>query len=430
MARRVAAGVAIAVSVGWVALVLAVALSRDKTFVPVDWLALVPVLASVPILAGIAWLLLLRTSQAEARRFGHAAEAMRAEAAALEERVAALSQTLDAHRAHLAQQVEQLATIGDGAGERLLAIGRGIVEQVKEADGHSRQLSDAAASAQASVGVLLASLPRAHGDTQELTRALAATGEVAHAGVETLAERLLTLAERGRDAEASTGAAAGTLAAHMADVARSRDLAADRLEEVAGTMAATVDTLLGRTADTLDEARRSIELQGEAMVAMVSAHQATLDAAARTSADVLAERIDGVEAAIERFAERLDRQRVDGEAMIAGMEAGLHRAGAQMDALHDQGIERSQMLAASISALGGSADAMTEALRAGDAMATRTIGTTETLLIALDSARARDRRDVARRACPARRPYRPEQVGGGAGQARASRPRHRGGKHP
>ena len=44
------------------------------------------------------------------------------------------------------------------------------------------------------------------------------------------------------------------------------------------------------------------------------------------------------------------------------------------------------MLAASISALGGSADAMTEALKAGDTMATRTIGTTESLLIALDAA--------------------------------------------
>jgi hypothetical protein len=44
------------------------------------------------------------------------------------------------------------------------------------------------------------------------------------------------------------------------------------------------------------------------------------------------------------------------------------------------------MLAASISALGGSADAMTEALRAGDVMASRTISTTESLLIALDAA--------------------------------------------
>ena len=57
-----------------------------------------------------------------------------------------------------------------------------------------------------------------------------------------------------------------------------------------------------------------------------------------------------------------------------------------MEALHEQGVGRSQLLAASISALGGSADAMTEALRAGEVMATRTIGTTETLLIALDSA--------------------------------------------
>ena len=56
----------------------------------------------------------------------------------------------------------------------------------------------------------------------------------------------------------------------------------------------------------------------------------------------------------------------------------------RLDTLHAQGVDRSQLLAASISALGGSADAMTEALRTGEAMATRTIGTTESLLIALD----------------------------------------------
>jgi hypothetical protein len=57
-----------------------------------------------------------------------------------------------------------------------------------------------------------------------------------------------------------------------------------------------------------------------------------------------------------------------------------------MNALHAQGIERSQTLAASIGALGSSAEAMTEALRTGDALATRTIGTAESLLIALDAA--------------------------------------------
>ncbi|WP_438907654.1 hypothetical protein, partial [Bacillus licheniformis] len=69
-----------------------------------------------------------------------------------------------------------------------------------------------------------------------------------------------------------------------------------------------------------------------------------------------------------------------------GLDAGIGRVETRLEALHTQGVDRSQLLAASISALGGSADAMTEALRAGEAMATRTIGTTESLLIALDAA--------------------------------------------
>ena len=90
--------------------------------------------------------------------------------------------------------------------------------------------------------------------------------------------------------------------------------------------------------------------------------------------------------AVDRLAGRLAEQRTAGDALVDDLEGGIVRVGGKMDALHDQGVERSQMLAASISALGGSADAMTEALRAGEAMATRTINTTETLLIALDSA--------------------------------------------
>ena len=385
-AGRILAGVAIVAALGWVAAVLAWAATGGADPTLEGRLLLLVALVSGPTLIGVAWLLLLRTSRAEARRFGHVAERMRAEAAALEARVATLSRTLSANGVDLARQLEQLTLLGDAAGDRLLAIGRGLADQVREADGHARTLGEAATSAQAGVGGLLTSLPRARADTEELTRALATTGEVAGSGVDTLAGKLLALAGRGREAELSAGAAAGTLAAHLTDMRRGGDAAAGRLEEVAATLAATVDTLLGRTADTLDEARTGIERQGAAMIAMVAAHQATLDGAARTSADALAARIDGVETAVQRLSTRLAEQHAAGEAMVHDLEAGLARAGAQVDMLHDQGVQRSQTLAASISALGGSADAMTEALRAGEAMATRTIGTTETLLIALDAA--------------------------------------------
>jgi len=119
---------------------------------------------------------------------------------------------------------------------------------------------------------------------------------------------------------------------------------------------------------------------------MVGANQAALDSAARDSAEALAHRIAAVEDAIERVAIRLDLQRSAGDRIVDDLHTGLGDVESRIELLHRHGTERTQDLAASISALGGSANAMTEALRAGDDMAHRTIATTETLLVALDAA--------------------------------------------
>ena len=122
------------------------------------------------------------------------------------------------------------------------------------------------------------------------------------------------------------------------------------------------------------------------MLAMVGANQAALDAAARESAESLAERIGVIEVVIDRITARLDQQRGASDGLVGDLEGALARVEERLARLHQQGVERSQMLAASISALGGSADAMTQALAAGDAMAGKAIETTEALLLALDSA--------------------------------------------
>ena len=377
---------ALALAAAWVVGVGLSAWRFKPAIAPMDWFAIAATMLTGPATIGIGWLLLLRTSRTEARRFGHAAEAMRDEATALERSVAAMTRTLDANRVELARQIEQLTELGDVAGDRLATIGHGIGAEVSEAVAHAQQLGEAAAAAQASVGVLLAALPKTRDETEELTRALEASGDIAMRGVEALGQKLVALAQHGRDAEAGAGAAAATLAVHLAQIETTSDSAALRLESAAGATAATVDTLLGRTVETVDQARRGIEDQGEAMIAMVAAHQTRLDAAARDSAAALAERLDGAEQATERLAERLSQQRASGNELITELQDGISHVAGRLDALHQQGVDRSQLLAASISALGGSADAMTEALQAGEAMATRTISTTETLLIALDAA--------------------------------------------
>ncbi|CAN5320721.1 hypothetical protein BH10PSE14_BH10PSE14_08990 [soil metagenome] len=374
------------VALGWIGAMVWLARADLASLAPVALVEFIAALCVPPALIAILLVLAMRTSSAEARRFGDVARAMRAEAASLERTVAALSNTIETNRQSIAEQTNALMTMGDGALTKLSAIGMGMSEQVGVANEHATKLAEAASGAHSSLSVLLAILPRAHGETIDMARQLDATGVSATERAAALGAELSALAERGREAEDIAGGAAQKLAAHLARMEATSETAGARLEAVTGDMSTAVDALLGRTAGAVDEARKGIAAQGEAMLAMLSANQAALDSAGRDSAEVLAERIASIEGQIERLAARLGEQRDAGGTMLGELDQGITAVSARIDDLHGQGIERTQTLAASISALGGSADAMTEALKTGDAMATSAIGTTERLLLALDAA--------------------------------------------
>ena len=384
--RLIATVLALIVVVGWLAGMLWLAWPALPALKDVALVEFIGALCIVPALVGIVWLLALRTSRSEARRFARTGSAMRAEAASLERTLAVMSVSIAANRAALAEQITQLMNTGDVATEQLATIGRQMADEIGEADSHARALTDAALDAKGSVDILLASLPRAQSETQGVAALLDQAGLSASEHAAALDAQIVALAERGREAETLAGGAAQRLAAHITRMEATSETAGTRLEAVTAGMSTAVDALLGRTADAMDEARKGIATQGDAMLAMVGANQAMLDTTARASADALAARIADIERAIDGITDRLDGQRLASLSIVAGLDDSIAATAGRLNALHTQGIDRSQMLAASISALGGSADAMTEALRTGDAMATRTIGTTESLLIALDAA--------------------------------------------
>ena len=373
-------------ALGWIGGMLWLSRNSLTTLSPPALASFVAALCVPPALIGILLLLALRSSSAEARRFGRTAQAMRAEAASLERTVAALSDRIETNRAHLADQTNALMAIGDGAVLRLATVGSGLSEQVAAADTHATALASAADAAHTRLQVLLALLPRAHGETESLAQLLKTTGVTASEHAAALDAQLTALSERGREADAVANGAAQKLAAHITRMEATSETAGARLEHVTGEMSTAVDGLLGRTADAVDEARKGIAAQGDAMLAMIGTHQAALEHAARDSAEGLAARIGEIEALIERVAARLAEQRDVSDSIVGEIGSGIARVNGAFDTLHAQGVERSQALAASISALGGSADAMTEALKTGDTMATTAIGTTERLLLALDSA--------------------------------------------
>lgn len=352
---------------------------------PVQLVQLIAALCVPPILIGILWLLSRRSSRAEARRFRDTARAMREEAASLERVVATLARKIEANRAALAAQTTALMAMGDDAAERLQAVSNGMAAEAKQVDASAKTLMESAATAEKSVAIVLSSLPKAHQGMSEMAATLDAAGLRAGEHAAALDAQLAALAERGREADNVAGGAAQRLAAHIAKMEATSETAGARLEAVADQMSGTVDAMLDRTAAAVDEARKGIAAQGEAMLAMLAANQASLDAAGRESIETVGARIGEVEETIGRIAEKLGEEQTRIDILLASVTGGIAQADGAMAALHSAGMDRTQALAASVSALDSSTAAMTETLRVGDETARRVIATAENLLVALDS---------------------------------------------
>ncbi len=376
--------VAIVVSLGWVAAMLWLA-RAEFPMPPMVLAQFVALLCMPPALIAILYVIGLRTSRAEAARFGTTARAMRAEAASLEQMVAALGSRIEQQRGLLTEQAVSLASLGEAASERLRATSTDLNAEARILDSISGTLVQSAAQTEASLQVVFNSLPKAQAETAAMTASLNAAGLAASERAAELGGQLATLSERGRIADDVASGAASRLAAHIVRMEASSEAAAARLDGAASEMSAAVDTVLDRAAVAIDEARKGIAAQGEAMLAMLSASQAALERAGRDGADILQARLTEVETTVERIAARLVDEQARTDALFAGLAVGVEGAANQLDRLHADGQHKSQSLAASISALTGSAEAMNETMRIGDTTARTLIATAEDLLTALDA---------------------------------------------
>ncbi len=383
----VAGWIAIIGGLAWIGAMIWLALPELAAGIsPVAAAQFVASLCVPPVLIGLLWLLAMRNSRAEAQRFGATARQMRAEAASLEQRVAILTRRIDENRQALSEQTAALLAMGDAAAERLAAISNGMAQEIKAAGAQTTRLTSAIATAEKSLGVLLVSLPRAHAETSEMAGTLQATGIAASERAALLDAQLVALGERGREADAVASGAASKLAAHIVRMEATSETAGARLESVTESMSGAVDALLGRTAGAVDEARKGIAAQGEAMLAMLEANQAALDRASRDSVSALAERIGAIDAVIDRIADRIDEQRTSSDAIVAGLDEGLAQIEARVTDFHGRELDRSAALKSAIDGLGTSTSTMATSLGAGEDVARQVIATTEALLTSLDAA--------------------------------------------
>lgn len=372
-----------ALAIAWVAFVAWSIAARQDAFAN---LAMIIGATSAPLaLLGVVGLLALRTSRREAQRFLATAQGMRTESVRLEQRVAMLSARLEANREALADQAIQLTQIGEEAAARLANLATAFREDGAALDRHAETLAQSASTAGAELHGLLASLPQAQEQTDSLAASLARTGETAISQATMLEAQLSVLAERGRDADEIARGAAEKLAAHLAEIEGTTGTARAQLDATGAQMAEAVQAALSRAAEALDEARRSVEAQGAAMLALVDQSRAALDTSGGEVMTALAGRIEAIGAELDAIGRSIAKHDTTGAVLVEKLSAGVADVEQRLARLDQEGGTRTERLATAVASLHDNAEKLAASLSGAGAAADGFIARSEALLTALDA---------------------------------------------
>ncbi len=316
-------------------------------------------LACVPlVLLGLIWQIFGRTSRRETERFTRAVAAVKGESAALDSVLQIMTARLEESYTRLGSETARLMTLGDEASDRLGRVTHYLSKEGATLDKKAGQLESAANAARVDIGVLLNDLPRAEEQARAVTEALRDAGFTAHAESGQLESQLSALIARGREADEVVGGAAQRLAAHLARIQSSTITATQQLDQAASGMTGAVDETLGRAAEAVDAARKSLEAQGDAMLSMIEKSRNLLEQSGEASARNLSARLEMVGGQVQALAAQLADQDANARALTEGVAqelvaleqrfAALAYAGGASNADLGQSIDRVRETIASL----------------------------------------------------------------------------------
>lgn len=343
--------------------------------------------ASAPLaLLAVVWLIAARSGKAEQRRFQRTSDAIQVEMHRLEALLGHVSTRLDASRAALAEQGDALLNLGDHAASRLGNIARAMESEIETVSRHTQALTGSAAAARGDLAVLLSNLPKADVQTRQMVTSLKDAGLVAHERAEALDAQLSLLSAHGREADEIAGNAARKLASYLARMEDAGEIAGGRLEQAAEQMTGAVDDALERAAQALEAARRGMEAQGAAMMALIEQSQVALAKTGTESTEQLSQSVASIGDQIDTISRSLAAQDEIGQSLVTRLQTDLDSVEQRFVLLESAGLARTERLNSAVKALSDHADDLRIALAGGGDTANTLVERVESLMTALDAA--------------------------------------------
>jgi hypothetical protein len=255
-----------------------------------------------------------------------------------------------------------IAALGAESSARMTEAGTALRDQATEFARVAVTLDNATSTARADLGVLLGDLPQA----EELTGRLAALLREAGSGVESntrgLSGLLTSLETQARSADETSGGAAARLASQLERIEASAAAADRRIAEAATSLGRSIDVAMAAAGDAIEDARRGVNEQANAITAMVEQGSASLDNAGEQAARALGDRLEQLMERLSGAGEALRGQDQSVRRLLDQLDHAISAIEARFAQLGDKGAEHTADLAEAMVALADHAEALTRSL--------------------------------------------------------------------
>jgi hypothetical protein len=351
----------------------------------------------------LGWLLAMRLSSAEARRFGDVSALLRAESEALETRMRNVNGEITLARAFLAENARELESIGRTAAKNLTEAAEQLAAALADSEQKGQVLQNVSSAAVTNVELLRNHLPVVTSAAKDTTNQIGNAGNAATAQIQNLVASLKVMDETAAATAASVeglerltsetskkiGSAADSASSVLAKATSNSEARSTELLARLQASIAEIEQRIGHAAENVDAlAETSSQRLTEQVEALQSAVSA-VSAATETQDSRVADMIARVDASLDNSGQKLaavdteTRQRIN--ALVAQIDASLGNCDEKLGTIDASATDRIAKLAFAINALSESSGELAVNLSGNEERTKAILGDAEKLMLALDN---------------------------------------------
>jgi predicted nucleic acid-binding Zn-ribbon protein len=280
-------------------------------------------------LLALTWLLAMRLSSSEARRFGDVAALLRTESEALEARIKTVNGEISLARSFLAENARELESVGRASARNLTEAAEQLVAALTDSDQKAQLLERVSHAAVSNLEMLRNHLPVVTSAARDTTNQIGNAGNAATEQIQALKASFSTM----NDAILATSTSMGELE--------------QRATEASQTIGnATEEASAALTAATSESEQRTMALLSRLQAEVTNVERRlgeaaeNIEALGHRNAQQLGEQIEQLRSSVSSVATAADQQDLQVTEIVGRLEASLVNSGEKLAAINSQAEQK------------------------------------------------------------------------------------------